>query len=234
LDLVLGRLRSWLGLHLRLGHRLDLQFRLRQVRLRHNVRRGLGLLLGLRRTPGIRLATGTGALDVAADRGAHVFELALLLHARTTSSRAADLLRRAQLVEERSSVVRVEAEPGGDLLARRLRPLEEESPQALAGLRAAPPVRADLLDEPGAQLRGPNPGAEVVGRVEAGVHVGDESVRAVTDAGGVRELLRVTVRRAAVLGEAAPELELEPELCRVAPVEQGLEEGGRLRVPGRL
>ena len=61
----------------------------------------------------------------------------------------------------------------GDLLARGLRALEEEVAQELAGRRVAPPVLADRLDQVAAELGRADPGAEVVGRVEAGVHVGE-------------------------------------------------------------
>ena len=113
---------------------------------------------------------------------------------------------------------------GRDLLARRASALAEQLPQPLARLRAAPPVLAHLADEMLPQLRGADPGAEVVGRVEAGVHVGEVVLRRIADARGAGEPLGVAAGRPAVVAEAAPELELELELRRVAAEEQRLEE----------
>ena len=124
----------------------------------------------------------------------------------------------------------VEAEAPRDLLAGRLRALAEERAEQVAGLAAAPPVLADLGDEVRAQLGRADPGAQVVGRVEAGVHVREVRVRAVADAGRLGQRLLVAVGRAAVLGEAAPEGELEAQLRLVAAEEQRLEEGRRLGV----
>src|SRR5439155_10489248 len=77
-------------------------------------------------------------------------------------------------------------------------------------------------------------GAQVVGGVEAGVHVREVRVRTVEDAGRGGQPLRVAGRRPAVLREPAPELELELQLRRVAAVEERFEEDGRLRVRRRL
>src|SRR6478672_13077095 len=140
----------------------------------------------------------------------------------------------ADLVQQRLGVERVEPEPAGDLLARRLRPLTEELRQQLAGLRVAPPVLADLADQVRAQLRRPDPGAEVVRRVETGVHVGEVVVTPVADPRRFGQIALVEVGVAAVAGEARPEVELEPELRLVAAIEQRLEERRRLRVLPRL
>src|SRR3972149_6519525 len=88
-----------------------------------------------------------------------------------------------ELVQQGRRVERVEADPGGDLLARRPRPLAEERAQDLARGRRAPPVLPNLAHETGAELRGANPGAQVVGGVEARVHVGKEVLGRVADAG---------------------------------------------------
>src|SRR5262245_35902844 len=85
------------------------------------------------------------------------------------------------LAEERRGVERVVAEAGGDLLARELRPLAEEIGEQLAGLRVAPPVLVDGVDQVPTQLRRANPRAQVIGRVEARVHVGEVAVAAVAD-----------------------------------------------------
>src|SRR5262249_33688288 len=140
------------------------------------------------------------------------------------SPRASELLRRADFVQQRLCVEWIEAEPAGNLLRRGLRPLEEERPQLLAGLGAPPPVLPDLIDELRPQLRRADPRTQVVGRVEPGVHVGDEAVASVAHAGRLAEVLRVPLGCAAVLGEAAPEVELERKLRRIAAVEQRLEE----------
>src|ERR671938_1805683 len=133
-----------------------------------------------------------------------------------------------QLVDERLGVEGVVAETGRDLLARGPRALEEEPAQKLAGLRAPPPVLADLAHEVRAELRRADPGAQVVRRVEAGVHVREEPVRAVAQAGRGAQELRVAVGRAAVLAEPRPEAELEAELRDVAVEEEPLEEDRRL------
>src|SRR5207248_4462265 len=126
------------------------------------------------------------------------------------------------------------AEPRGDFLTRGPRPLCEERAQAVAGLRVSPPVLADLTDEVIAQLRRADPRPQIVGRVEAPVHVGEVGVGAIANARCLGETLFVAVRRAAVLVEPSPEVELELQLGRIAAVENRLEERGRLRVPYRL
>src|ERR687888_1703154 len=128
-----------------------------------------------------------------------------------------------QLVDERLRVERRVAEPGRNLLAGGLRALEEEPAQELAGLGAPPPVLPDLAHEVRAELRRADPGAQVVGGVEARVHVGEEAVRAVAHPGRGAEQLRVAVGSPAVLGEARPEAELEAELRDVAVEKEGLE-----------
>src|SRR4051794_29099071 len=60
---------------------------------------------------------------------------------------------RADLAEQRLRVERVESQSGSNLLTRRLRPLVEQPPQQVAGLRIPPPVFADFADEVVAQLR---------------------------------------------------------------------------------
>src|SRR5690348_5073089 len=89
---------------------------------------------------------------------------------------------RDELSHERRRVERLVAEAGGSLLAGRLRPLGEERAQHLAGLRTAPPVLADLVDQVRAQLRVANPRTQVVRRVEAGVHVCEVAVTRIADA----------------------------------------------------
>src|SRR5205807_5768569 len=73
---------------------------------------------------------------------------------------------RIQLVDERLGVEGVVAESRRDLLARRARAFEEQGAQELAGLGAAPPVLADLVDEVRAELRRADPRTQVVRRVE--------------------------------------------------------------------
>src|SRR3954447_4989377 len=141
---------------------------------------------------------------------------------------------RADLVEQWSGVERVEADAVGDLLARGPRALAEELAEELAGRRAAPPVLADRLDQVAPELGRTDPGAEVVGRVEARVHVGEVGVAAVADAGRGGEELLVALGRAAVLGEARPEAELVAQLRLVAAKEERLEEDRRVRVVLRL
>ena len=121
-----------------------------------------------------------------------------------------------------------------DLFARRLRALAEQLAQQLAGLGPPPPVLADRLDQMPAELRGADPCAQIVGRVEAGVHVGEVAVAAVADPGRGGEELLVAPRRPAVVCEPRPEAELVAKLRLVAAVEQRLEEHGRLGVLGRL
>ena len=75
-----------------------------------------------------------------------------------------------------------------------------------------------------AHLGGADPGPQVVGGVEAGVHVGEVVRGRVPDAGRGGQPLLVALRRAAVRREAAPEVELEAELRPVAPEEQGVRE----------
>src|SRR5882762_10957902 len=88
----------------------------------------------------------------------------------------------ADLVQERLRVERVEAEPARDLLACRLRALEKQIGEKLARLRVPPPVLAHLARQVLAQLRRTDPGAQVVGRVEACVHVREVVVLPVADA----------------------------------------------------
>src|SRR4029450_6653792 len=83
-----------------------------------------------------------------------------------------------QLRHERSQVEWVVADPLGDLLTRGTRAFPEQLAEHLGGLRAWPPLVADALPHVRAQLGRADPGAKVVGRVEAGVHVGDEPVGA--------------------------------------------------------
>src|SRR5437764_1623886 len=90
---------------------------------------------------------------------------------------------RAELGAQRAGVERLEADPAGDLLARGLRALVEELAEVVAGLLARPPLVADLALEVRAQLRRADPGAQVVGRGEAGVHVGQGALAAVRDPG---------------------------------------------------
>src|SRR3989337_2786943 len=138
-------------------------------------------------------------------------------------SRTAD----AELVQQRARVEGLEAEPGRDLLARRPRPLAEEVAQPRTGFGAPPPVLPDLVDELAAELRRADPGSEVVRRVEARIHVREVVLARVADAGGLGQPLGVAVRSAAVVAEAAPELELELELRRVAAEQERLEKDGR-------
>ena len=73
------------------------------------------------------------------------------------------------------------------------------APQPLAGLGATPPVLADLADQMLPELRRADPGAKVVGRVEAGVHVGEVVLGRIADPGRLGQQLRVAAGRAAVL-----------------------------------
>src|SRR6185436_9598347 len=90
---------------------------------------------------------------------------------RSGRTRPSARLGDCQFRDERGGVVGLIAQSAGDVLARGLRSLGEERAEDLAGLRAAPPVRSDLLHEMRAKLRVADPGAQVVGRVEAGIHV---------------------------------------------------------------
>src|SRR4029079_8754155 len=92
----------------------------------------------------------------------------------------------------------------GDLFALRARALAEQVAQELARLLGAPPVGAEWCDEVAAERSRPDPRTQVVGGVEARVHVREEVVRAVVDARRLAELLGAAVRRAAVRREAAP------------------------------
>src|SRR6266702_1510710 len=124
------------------------------------------------------------------------------------------------LGQERGGVERVVAEARRDLFARRFRALAEELAQQLARLGAPPPVFADRVDQVPAQLRGADPCAQVVRRVEAGVHVREITVAAVADPGCFGQELLVAARRAAVVGETRPEPELIAELGLVPTEEQ--------------
>src|SRR5438874_661440 len=79
----------------------------------------------------------------------------------------------------------------------------------------------------GAELSRADPRPEVVGRVEAGVHVREEAVGAIPHARRLAEALCIPAVRAAVLDEATPEIELELELRHVAPEEERLHEDRR-------
>src|SRR4029078_9693341 len=85
----------------------------------------------------------------------------------------------AELAKQWRSVERLIPEPRGDLLTRRPRPLLAQRAQCVTGGGVAPPVFADLADEVVAELRGADPRPQVIGRVEAAVHVGKASVCAV-------------------------------------------------------
>ena len=78
-----------------------------------------------------------------------------------------------------------------------------------------------------------DPGAQVVGGVEARVHVRKVTVARVADARRGGELRGVVVTRRAGLFERRPETELEAQLRRVAAEQQPFQERRRLRVrPG--
>ena len=86
--------------------------------------------------------------------------------------------------------------------------------EVVAGLAAAPPILADLAQQPLSQLGGANPGPEVVGGIEACVHVREIRIGAVGDSGRRREQAVVLVRAgAAAVAETAPELQLETQLA---------------------
>src|SRR5205807_10108025 len=119
-------------------------------------------------------------------------------------------------------------------LARRPRAFAEEAAQELPRPRALPPVLADLTREPRAQLRRPDPRAEIVGRVEPRVHVRQVAALVVAHSGRRRQLLGVAAESAAVLVEARPEAELVAELRGIAAEEERLQERVRLRVLGRF
>src|SRR3979411_1272733 len=87
-----------------------------------------------------------------------------------------------QLGDERSGVVRLEAETPRDLLAGGPRPLGEQVAQELSCFWAAPPILADLVDEIGTQLRVPDPGAQIVRRIEARIHVREVTVVRIANA----------------------------------------------------
>ena len=76
----------------------------------------------------------------------------------------------------------------------------------------------------------PDPGAEVVRRIEPGVHVGEMALPGVADAGRGGQLLGVVVAGRARVLEARPEAELELQLGRVAPEQERLEKDRRLGV----
>src|SRR5688500_7045258 len=154
----------------------------------------------------------------------------------------------AELVQQRFRVVRIEADAGGDLLARRPRSLAEEVAQALSCLGPAPPVLPRVADQELAQLCRADPGTEIVRRVETRVHVREVVLARVTDPGRIGQALGVAGRGTTVVREATPELQLELELGGVAAEQERLEEDRRLsvldrflvrevevlRVPGRL
>src|SRR2546425_981324 len=81
--------------------------------------------------------------------------------------------------------------------------------EPLAGLPRAAPGRPHLAAEMRLQLGRADPGAEVVGRVEVGIHVGEEVRRAIAHARRGGEALLVAVRLRALLGKPRPELEFE-------------------------
>src|ERR671910_1672006 len=139
-----------------------------------------------------------------------------------------------EFVQQRRRVERVEPEPRGDLLARRPRPLAPEPAQPLARLRPPPPILAHLACEVAAELRRADPRAQVVGRVEARVHIGEIVLIRVPDPGRLGQPLRIAVGGRADLGIAAPEVELELQLRRVPAEEERLEEDRRLRILLRL
>ena len=102
------------------------------------------------------------------------------------------------LVQERLRVERIEAEPAGDLFARRLRAFAEQIAEHLAVAATPPPVGTDLPNEVVAELRRADPRPQVVGRVEAGVHVREVVVALVTDARRLGQQPLVDVAVAAV------------------------------------
>src|SRR5207253_10142985 len=106
---------------------------------------------------------------------------------------------------QRANVERVVADALGDLLARRLGALEEQAAPELAGLRASPPVLSHVLYQVLAELGGADPGAQVVRRIEARVHVGEVALPAVAKAGRLGQPVGVALRRAAVRREPRPE-----------------------------
>ena len=79
-----------------------------------------------------------------------------------------------------------------------------------------------------------DPRPQVVGRIEARVHVREVAVAAVDEAGSGAQALGVTLGAAAVLEEARPEVELIVKLCDVAAEEERFEEDDRLGVLRRL
>src|SRR5918996_1105468 len=88
-----------------------------------------------------------------------------------------------ELLDARPHVERVEPDPARDVLARGAEALAEELSQQRARLGAPPPVVADRLPKVRAELRGPDPGPQVVGGVEARVHVRQVAVGPVHEAG---------------------------------------------------
>src|SRR5688500_4872904 len=120
------------------------------------------------------------------------------------SSRALSRTGDAELVQQGTGVERLVAQPARDLLARRSRSLEEEAAQPLARLGSPPPVLTRIAEQRLAQLRRADPGAEVVGRVEARVHVREIVLAWIADAGRIGQALGVAVSGSPVLAEAAP------------------------------
>ena len=77
----------------------------------------------------------------------------------------------SELVQQRRRVQRVGAEPLGDLLARGPRPSRKSSRRRSPVSGRRHDVLADFGEQVLPELGRPNPGAQVVGRVEARIHV---------------------------------------------------------------
>src|SRR5918996_691631 len=107
----------------------------------------------------------------------------LLAAARRQGLASLERVQWGLLVDERPHVERVEPDPARDVLARGAEALAEELSQQRARLGAPPPVVADRLPKVRAELRGPDPGPQVVGGVEARVHVRQVAVGPVHEAG---------------------------------------------------
>ena len=79
-----------------------------------------------------------------------------------------------------------------------------------------------------------DPGAQVVRRIETGIHVRQVAVARKANPRRCGQPLRVVLAGQPGLVEARPEVELELQLRRVTLEEKGLEEDRRLRVGARL
>jgi len=85
-----------------------------------------------------------------------------------------------------------------------------------------------------AQLRVADPGAQIVGGVEARVHIREMGVARVAHTGRAREPLGVVLARRPGVLEARPEAQLELQLRRVPAKQERFKELRRLRIRPRV